>query len=57
MEETYNVFVSGRCVVDKFASMNGFGLMYFSPFATLCAISMLENVSVMFLAAYLNFGS
>lgn len=39
VEQTCNVFVSAfftSCKVDKFASMNRFGLMYFSPFATLC---------------------
>jgi len=59
VEETCNVFVSGfftSCIVDKFANMNGCGLMYFPLFATLCAIGMLDNVSVMLLAAYLNFG-
>lgn len=42
---------------DKFASMDGLGLRYFFLFTTPCAISVLENASVMLLAAYCNFGS
>lgn len=54
-EESYNMFIFGfftSCMVEKLASVNGFGFMNFSLFVTLCAFGVLENVSLIFFAAF-----
>lgn len=55
LQKSCNMFIFGfftSCMVEKLASVNGFGFMNFSLFVTLCAFGVLENVSLIFFAAF-----